>query len=183
LSLRNEDENSRISKIEEIINGCYQNEDDLAYYMHDLSLSLTDYSLPPENKKSDKAGFFLDPSIKTRAFDLPLFPPDKHIYWKQGFLGDCWAIASFNIFVSNEKYFPKVIKKKNIDGSIEVRLLINGIEKTQKVDPIFPVDESGRPLYASSNDSIFAPVIEKAMAMANGSYTSLADGFMSEGRN
>ena len=187
MSLSNEDENSRKIKIEEIIHGCYQNEYDISSCVNHLSLQ--NFSLPTEGlndlvnrKKIDNVEVLADKNYRTMCFKyLPVYPENNQLFWKQGSLGSCWAIAAFNVFLMNETYKRKVIKEKD-DGSVEVHLVFNGVSKPQKVEAIFPIDTNNQLIYASGSGASFAPLIEKAMAMLNGSYTSLKSGFMNEGK-
>ncbi len=179
MSLRNEDENSRNLKIQEIINGCYQSTNDISSCVHNLSLQ--EYSLPPNDpnnlayqNKIDSS----DENLRTISYKyLPVYPENNQLFWKQGSLGNCWAIAAFNVFILNESYKRKVIKEKD-DGSVEVHLVINGVKKPLSVEAIFPIDQLIR---VSGCGASYAPLIEKAMAEHNGSFTSLNDGFMNEG--
>ena len=111
--------------------------------------------------------------------------------WKQGTLGDCWLIAAFNIFVTNEVYKHKVIKLNN-NGDVDVHIYFNGIKMVKTVEPVFPLNLKNELKYASSDNSKYASLIEKAIAQANTtqlskntesnvSYTSLIGGFMTEG--
>ena len=188
MSLSYENETSRIKKLEEIIDACYQNIDEISYCLQNLDLRLTESSksatLLQKNKELVNCGScFTREKIKTKCLKgTPIFE-NNEIYWTQAkTLGDCWLLAAFNIFVINASYKKKIFRVKN-NGSVDLHIFFNGAKITPpNVTPIFEVGFDGELKYASSRGAIFAPLFEKALATLHGGYANLDGGFEDEGK-
>jgi len=74
-----------------------------------------------------------------------------------------------------------IIKKINDDKNYVICSFIRGRPEEIKVDACFPVNEKGELVYASCDNQIYACLLERAFASANGSYEALEGGLMSEG--
>ena len=181
---RNENDIKRKFKTDEIINACYQNQEDISECFQRLKFTS---SSPIDSETDLSEDEFIYSKIKPVKYkekdfsDYSVILECKKIDYKQGTLGNCWLIAAFNTMKPNCHRIKHIIKKINDDKNYVICSFIRGRPEEIKVDSCFPVNEKGELVYASCDNQIYACLLERAFASANGSYEALEGGFMSEG--
>ncbi len=181
---RNENDIKRKFKTDEIINACYQNQEDISECFQRLKFTS---SSPIDSETDLSEDEFIYSKIKSVKYkekdfsDYSVILKREKIDYKQGELGNCWLIAAFNTMKPNYHRIKHIIKKIKDDKNYVICSFIRGRPEEIKVDACFPVNEKGELVYASCDDQIYACLLERAFASANGSYEALEGGLMSEG--
>lgn len=101
----------------------------------------------------------------------------------QGAVGDCYFMAPLSAIARTA---PSVIRQSVVDlgdGTFAVKMRRDGVAKFIRVDADLPVNSAGRPVFAgvaSSNGSIWVPIMEKAWAWfrnSTGTYAGIDGGW------
>ena len=180
---RNGNDIKRKEETDDIINACYQNEDEISECLQELKFSSSSTlnrkteSFKDENYACGPNHFEIKASqLKEKDFTgiYPLYNFNSQVDYKQGLLGNCWLIAAFNIMKPNYHRIERIILKKG-DKYI-VCIFIRGKPTETKVDACFPVNEKGELVYASSENQLYASLIERAFALENKGYEILDKG-------
>ncbi|XP_058123077.1 calpain-A-like [Anopheles ziemanni] len=109
---------------------------------------------------------------------------------RQGYLGDCWFLASCASLANVPELFVKVVPKENVEfdadnyeGKYHFRFWRYGEWVTIVVDDRLPVDGDDELKYGqtSTEYEFWFPLLEKAYAKLHGSYEALGGGFGEDG--
>ena len=104
---------------------------------------------------------------------------------KQGKLANCYFLAAVAAVARAKPEALKKLIKKNGDGTYDVTLYVHdkwlSVNRKpkiiKKVEPTFPLDKDGKPIYAKMGDKeLWVMLLEKAYAMHKGSYSKSAWG-------
>jgi len=125
---------------------------------------------------------FERPKEKEPTFDWPLYHKPEISDFEQGYLGNCWMVASYSILVYRPELYGKIFIAKNPElGLYTLRLRIFGQWQEIIVDDLLPYASNNELIYGISKKQLWAPIIEKALAKALGNYNSLEGGYAHEG--
>ncbi|KAL0233810.1 hypothetical protein PCE1_002316 [Barthelona sp. PCE] len=115
----------------------------------------------------------------TKTFDTPVEELPYSV--KQGYLGDCYYLASLSCLA----LYPKLLRRVFIEadpetGYYKVRFWKNGEETIVEVDDYVPLYDWGGVLFGRSTNEkeTWVSVLEKAYAKLHCSYANIASGFV-----
>lgn len=103
----------------------------------------------------------------------------------QGSLGDCYLLSGLASVAENDDRFNKLIVNEQINnaGLYAFNFYVRGIPKVIVVDDAVPYDNIYRyPAFArlGKDNSIWAPLMEKAYAKVNGNYDNIQGGVLAD---
>lgn len=115
----------------------------------------------------------------TVLFDGHIEPQDAI----QGSLGDCYFLSAVSALAEKEDRIISIFGDQEgmKNGIYRVTLRVNGVIEEILVDDYVPVNSRGEPIFCQPNkNEIWVPILEKAWAKANKSYSNIVAGCPSE---